>query len=298
MLHVSATGAASPCEDWSPLIAVRVPVLFNKCSVRPRSPPIRIVLPAVLCRSCSALWNVHLHHLSLTGRHAMCRLIDVWICLRRGDCLSHGSVRQNMCEQKWGHLGRMRNCEEKQEEKEEEEKLMIEWRDRVFRRIPVPPACVVCLFYRARVFACVCVFACIPECIPVCIAVCEGETVRSFSFVPHLRFPSQVKQPGRMWQVHRCGLTGLICRPYRLHGTIGCIYTLRSDWGALKHTIVFSPQRGQCVFGFDDLQSFSVLFGHIKHLAGQWLLNQSTNQRTGCPTDVREGRPFFFLIKF
>ena len=147
----------------------------------------------------------------------------------------------------------------------------------------------------ACVCVCVCVFACIPECIPVCIAVCEGETVRSFSFVPHLRFPSQAKQPGRMWQVHRCGLTGLICRPYRLHGTMGCIYTLRSDLGAPKHTLVFSPQRSQCVFVFDVLQSFSVLFGRIKHLAGQWLLNQSTNQRTGCPTDVREGQRFFFF---
>ncbi len=44
--------------------------------------------------------------------------------------------------------------------------------------------------------ACVCVSVCIPECIPVCIAVCEGETVRSFSFVPHLMFPSQAKRPG------------------------------------------------------------------------------------------------------
>lgn len=127
--------------NWSLLIVVRVPVLFNKCSVQPCFPPVRIVLPAVLCCSGSALSNVHLHHLSLTGRHAMCSLIDVWICLRRGDRLSHGSVRQNMCEQKWGHLGRMRNCEDKKEEKKKKKDGMI---CSCFRRIRVP--CVCCVF--------------------------------------------------------------------------------------------------------------------------------------------------------
>ncbi len=129
--------------NWSLLLVVPVPVLFNKCSVRPGSPPVRIVLPAVLCRSGSPLSNVHLHHLSLTGRHAMCCLIDVWICLRRGDCLSHGSVRQNMCEQKWGHLGRMRNCVqvEKRRGRGKNNDWMI-WS--CFRRILVP--CVCCVF--------------------------------------------------------------------------------------------------------------------------------------------------------
>lgn len=48
------------------------------------------------------------------GSKPRCYLIDVWICLTKRDRLSHGSVRQNMCEQKWGHLGRIRNCEDKE----------------------------------------------------------------------------------------------------------------------------------------------------------------------------------------
>lgn len=48
------------------------------------------------------------------GSKPRCYLIDVWICLTKRDHLSHGSVRQNMCEQKLGHLGRIRNCEDKE----------------------------------------------------------------------------------------------------------------------------------------------------------------------------------------
>lgn len=54
---------------------------------------------------------------------------------------------------------------------------------------------------------------------------------------------------------------------------------------------------GQRVLGFDVLRSFSVLFGHIKRLAGQWLLKQTTNQSSACPTDVREGRHSNFFFK-
>lgn len=131
-----------PCQvDLCSLWSMSLSCLLNVVCPPPHYPhpnptlPVCIVLPAVLCCSCLSLWNVHLHHLSLTGKHAMCCLIDGWICFRRRSRLSHGSVCQNKCEQKWGHLERIRNCEEKKRKK----KHKIIWM--CFRWIRVPCVC-------------------------------------------------------------------------------------------------------------------------------------------------------------
>lgn len=248
--------------SWSPLIVDHVPVLFNKCSAPSCFPSVRIVLPAVPCRSGSSLWNVHLHHLSLTGRHAMCCLIDVWICLRRRDCLSHGSVRQNMCEQKWGHLGKIKKKKLwRRGGKEERWNYMS-----MFQTNPDPPVCAVCVYLTEREWAaCVCLCVCIPECIPVCIAVCVWRRdFEIFSFVPHLMFPIQAKRvaendrcTGVVWQASSAGRTW--------HTGTGGVYLhpevrMRSSGTQCTHLL---STESLCVLDFDVLQSLSVLFGHI-----------------------------------
>lgn len=139
MLYYSAVDATLPCwTDLRSLWSVCLSCLINAAG-RSCFSPVRIVLPAVLFRSGLSLWNVHLHRLSLTGRNAMCCLIDVWICLRRRDRLSHSSVRQNMCEQKWGHLWKIRNCAEEEGKNNIDKMIWV-----CLRRIWVLHAC--CVF--------------------------------------------------------------------------------------------------------------------------------------------------------
>lgn len=172
----------------------------------PASPPVRIVLPAVLCRSDSSPEMC----ICITCHSQGGMPCAVWLTSGsahgEGGRLSHGSVRQNMCEQKWGHLGRIRNCEDEErgERKNKNKTAWVEFCSPVCARA----------YLTEHQWLLMCAFACIPECISACKD--EGQTVRfSFFFfllVPHLMFPSQDKHPSRKWQVHRCGLTGLICR--------------------------------------------------------------------------------------
>lgn len=132
-------------------------------------------------------WNVHLHHLSLSGRHAMCCLIDVWIrSLRRGR-LSHGSVRQNMCEQKWGHLGRIRNCED-----EEGGGIKI----KLYESNSAPLHVCVCLTEHQWLLMCaLCLYSWVYFCMQRWRP--DGEGFFLLLLVPHLMFPSQDKHPSR-----------------------------------------------------------------------------------------------------
>lgn len=143
--------------------------------------------------------------------HSQGGMIDVWICLRRRDCLSHGSVRQNMCEQKWGHLGRIRNCEE------EEEKIMIKLYEHFLDRIPVPRVCCVFIWQSVSGYVCVCVFLCVFLSVLLYSLLCVWRRdCEIFLFCASSNVSQPSKATGWKWQVYRCGLTGLIRTLYEL----------------------------------------------------------------------------------
>lgn len=210
-------------------------------------------------------WNVHLHHLSLSGRHAMCCLIDVWIrSLRRGR-LSHGSVRQNMCEQKWGHLGRIRNCEDEGGGGNKNKAIWVEF---------CSPACV-CLFDRASVAAYVCV-------VLVFLSVflhAKMKARRWGFFSSSSSASSNVSQPGQasqqkndrytgvVWQGSSAGLT----RCTKPRGALTLWGPVEEHLHTHTHTQVFSPKKKkrasmweEALMFFNPSVSFVVTFSLLQ----------------------------------
>lgn len=139
--------------DWSQLIVVRVPVLFNKCNVRPCFPPVHIVLPAVLCRSGSSLLKCA--SASPVTHGEACHVPFDWrldLLEERGLSLTRFSAPKYV----WTEMRTLRENEKAVKKKRrKKKKIMIEWYDRVLGEF-WSPVRVVCLFNRTRVLACVC----------------------------------------------------------------------------------------------------------------------------------------------
>lgn len=128
--------------DWSQLIVVRVPVLFNKCNVRPCFPPVHIVLPAVLCRSGSSLLKCA--SASPVTHGEACHVPFDWRLdlLEERGTVSHTVQCAKICVNRNEDIeGKWESCEEKKTKEEKNNDRMI-WS--CFRRILVPCAC--CVF--------------------------------------------------------------------------------------------------------------------------------------------------------
>lgn len=183
-------------------------------------------------------WNVHLHHLSLSGRHAMCCLIDVWIrSLRRGR-LSHGSVRQNMCEQKWGHLGRIRNCED--EEGGGEIKIKL------YESNSAPLRVCVCLTEHQWLLMCaLCLYSWVYFCMQRWRPDGEGFFSSSSSASSNVSQPGQASRQkndrytGVVWQGSSAGLT----RCTKPRGALTLWGPVEEHLHTHTHTQVFSPKK-------------------------------------------------------